>query len=119
MHEQLTIRVYEVVGSGLCVAADDGQKVFNRISEALAEGRAVQLSFNRVENLTSAFLNAAIGQLYDAFTEDMIKTHLQVTDMAADDLTLLKRVVDTAKAYFKDRERFNKARKEALEDDDE
>lgn len=36
--------------------------------------------------------------------------------MQPDDLALLKRVVDTAKQYFKDPERFNKAVEEVLRD---
>jgi hypothetical protein len=36
--------------------------------------------------------------------------------MQPDDLALLKRVVETAKQYFKDPKRFNKAVKEAIED---
>jgi hypothetical protein len=34
---------------------------------------------------------------------------LKVKDMQPDDLALLKRVVDTAKQYFKDRKGFNRA----------
>ena len=36
-----------------------------------------------------------------------------------DDLALLKRVVDTAKLYFKDPERFNQVVQEVLGDEDD
>ena len=51
--------------------------------------------------LTPAFLNAAIGQMYGEFPEAQIKANLSVADMEPDDLELLKRVVDSAKDYFK------------------
>jgi hypothetical protein len=35
MEKGLTISPYEIVGSPLCVASDDGQKVFERIAGAL------------------------------------------------------------------------------------
>ena len=39
--------------------------------------------------------------------------------MEPEDIALLKRVVETAKRYFKDPERFEQASRDALEDDDD
>jgi Icc-related predicted phosphoesterase len=102
---QVIIRVYEVVGNGLCVASDDGQKVHDQITRTFREGKKILLSFQNVEMLTPTFLNAAIGQLYGEFPEAQIKANLSVTEMESDDLELLKRVVDTAKDYFRDHQR--------------
>lgn len=107
MPETIRISIYEVVGSSLCVASDDGQKVFERLNIAFETDRNVVLSFLNVTILTSAFLNAAIGQLYGKFDEDHIRSLLKVEDAEQDDLALLKRVVENAKQYFKDKERFN------------
>src|SRR5512146_152775 len=104
MSEGVNLSVLEIVGSPLCVASDDGQRVYDRVSAALKDKRKVTLSFLNITSITSAFLNAAVGQLYGEFSEDDIRAGLQVADMAQDDLALLKRVVETAKAYFKDRE---------------
>jgi hypothetical protein len=82
----------------------------------LRDGRKVQLSFLNVETLSPTFLNAAIGQLYAGFSESAIRNSLSVADMAREDMFLLKRVVDNAKAYFKDPTRFAKARAAALEE---
>lgn len=113
------ISVFEVVGSPLCVASNDGQKVYERLATAIQEGRSVVLSFHNVDTLTSAFLNAAIGQLYGKFSEDGIRSLVGVEDMASEDLVLLKRVVDTAKQYFKDPPNFNQVIREAMEDRDD
>jgi hypothetical protein len=114
MNQSVNISVFEVVGSSLCVAADDGQKVYERIEAAFKSGRAVTVSFLNVTGLTSAFLNAAIGQLYGTFTEDQIRKLLKVEDMQQDDLALLKRVVETAKQYFDDPDRFRQVVQEVL-----
>jgi hypothetical protein len=119
MSDSITVKVFEIVGNGFCVSADDGQKVHDQIAIALREGKKVNLSFLNVESLTSAFLNAAIGQLYGEFSEEQIRTGLSVKDMSNDDIALLIRVVDTAKQYFKYPERFKKAREEVLEDGDD
>jgi len=117
MKQDLHISIFEVVGSQLCIASDDGQKVYDRVALALKEGRHVTVSFLNVTSLTSAFLNAAVGQLYGSFTKEQIRSLLKVQDMQPDDLALLKRVVETAKQYFKDPERFQRAMQEALEED--
>lgn len=108
MSENIKISVFGIVGSPLCVASDDGQKVYERLNTALGADRKVVLSFHNVTTLTSAFLNAAIGQLYRTFSEERIRDLLKVEDMDQDDLALLKRVVDNAKLYFKDRKGFDK-----------
>ena len=118
MSGEIKISIFEVVGSRLCVASDDGQKVYDRLDVALKADRIVTLSFHNVMALTSAFLNAAIGQLYGTFSEEQIRAQLKVKDMEQDDLALLKRVVDNAKLYFKDPERYEQAVEEAEENED-
>lgn len=106
MDKPITLKIYEIVGSEFCVAADDGQKVHDQIVRALQNNLKVRISFINIERLTSAFLNVAIGQLYGEFPEELLRSNLSVTDIESDDLDLLKRVIDTAKLYFKDPERF-------------
>jgi len=114
MDKPIPLKIYEIVGSEFCVAADDGQKVYDQIVLALKRDLQVQLSFLNVKRLTSAFLNVAIGQLYGEFPEGLLSSHLSVADMEADDRELLKRVIETAKAYFKDPARFNRVRNRVL-----
>jgi hypothetical protein len=105
IQKDIIISIFEVVGSPLCVASGDGQKVYERLTAILKENRGVTLSFHNVSTLTPAFLNVAIGQLYGEFSDEKIRALLKVQDMQPDDLALLKRVVETAKEYFKNRQR--------------
>lgn len=117
MAEQ-NIRITEVVGSSLCIASDDGDKVHKKIVAAIRRGDKVQLSFAGIQDLTSAFLNSAVGQLYGEFEEVKLRASLlPPVEASPDDLALLKRVVERAKEYFKDRQRFHKAEREVLGDD--
>ena len=119
MSADIKISMFEVVGSPFCVASADGQKVYDRLDTALKAHRNVQLSFHNVTTLTSAFLNAAIGQLYGKYSEEKIRSLLKVENIEQDDLALLKRVVDNAKLYFKNPERFNQVLQEVLGDEDD
>ena len=101
----------------MCVASGDGQKVYERLESGLKSGHRVVLSFRNVTTLTSAFLNAAIGQLYGTFNSEQIRSLLEVKDIEQDDLELLKRVIETAKQYFRDPEKFDQAVQDVLEEE--
>jgi len=119
VEKAMTISIFEIVGSPLCVASGDGQKVYERLSVALKDSRRVSLSFYNISTLTSAFLNSAVGQLYGEFSEVQIRALLNVQDMQPDDLALLKRVVETAKQYFRDPQKFDQAVRESLGDEND
>ncbi len=116
MPESIKVSVFRIVGSPLCVASSDGQEVYERLNTAFEADRKVTLSFHNVTALTSAFLNAAIGQLYGTFSEDKIQSSLEMENMEKDDEDLLELVVENAKEYFKDPERFKQAIQETLND---
>jgi hypothetical protein len=99
------LSIFEIVGSRDCIASSDGQKTFERIAAILKGGHGVIPSFHNITTLTAVFLNVAIGQLYGSFNEEQIRALLKVQDMQPNDLMLLKRVVETAKQYFKDLQR--------------
>lgn len=119
MSDPIIVRVFDIVGGPLGVSADDGQRVHDKIAPLLREGQAVVLSFEQVETLIPAFLNAAIGQLYGEIPEERIRELLAVRDLDADDMEVLKRVVENAKRYFANRPAIDNAWKEEVGNDEE
>ena len=118
MSENIRISMFEVVGSPFCVAVDDGEKIHKHLETALRANQEVVLSFHNVTALTTAFLTAAIGELYGTFSEEKIHSLLKVEDAEQNDLALLKSAINGAKLYFKDPKRYNQVFQEILEDDD-
>ena len=114
--EATTINIFNTVGSSFCVESEDGQKVFELIKKTFAENRKVILSFLNVEMLTTAFLNTAIGQLYGIFSDTKIKENLQVENLSQSGIVSLKRVVETAKLFYKDPEAMQRSINEILGD---
>ncbi len=100
--KETKINIINVVGSSFCVEAEDGQKVYDLIEKAFNGKNKIILSFLNIELMTTAFLNTAIGQLYKDFSESFIKEHLSVEEISQSGLVSLKRVVETAKLYYKD-----------------
>lgn len=100
MEGKVKIRIIETAGINCCVAACDGQKVHDRIADAFRENRKVELSFAETDELTPAFLNSAVGQLYGTFQAELIEKSLSFTDLEPEDEIVLKRVMERAKGYF-------------------
>jgi Icc-related predicted phosphoesterase len=99
----IELKIYNIVGSQLCIEAEDGLKVYSLIKKGFDEGKKIILSFQNVDMITTAFLNTAIGQLYRDYPEDKIKSSMEVINLENDDAKRIKRVTDTAKAFYKDR----------------
>lgn len=117
---RLTLRILDIVGRPIWVSTDDGQKVFNKLKEAFHAGHAVELSFANGETMITAFLNAAIGQLWSGeFNEEFLKENLAFVDIGEDDRAMLDRAIANAKRYFARRNDFDQAWKEVIGADEE
>lgn len=118
--ETIPLKIYDVVGGPTWVSTDDGQKVYDKILAAFRANRGVELSFANRGNLITAFLNAAIAQLYNGdFTEDFLREHLSYVDITGEDSAMVDRVIKNAKQYFANRAAFDAAWKDEIGDDEE
>lgn len=100
------LSVTQIAGTGICVSLEDGNRVHERIFSQLQAGNRVILSFFGVTRMTTAFLNAAVGQLYNEFDDQTVRDLLVPEDgTPQDQLRLLKRVADNAKLFFANQER--------------
>jgi hypothetical protein len=120
MGDLVKLKIADIVGSPVWVSTEDGQKVFQEITAALSANAVVELSFANRENLITAFLNAAIGQLYGgAYEESFLKEHLGYSDTTEDDRVMLERVIQNAKRYFANRQAYDRVWDEAVDEDEE
>lgn len=120
MAESVKLRIFDIVGGPVWVSTDDGEKVFEKVTAAFAAGRPVELSFAGRENLITAFLNAAIGQLYGGdYEESFLTDNLTYSDISDDDRAMLERAVENARRYFANREGYDKAWGGVVDEDEE
>ncbi len=112
--KEIEVNIYSIVGNSFCVDSEDGEKVFEVLKKILEQNNKAVISFLNVEMLTSAFLNTAVGRLYGLFSHEKIKSSLSVKDISDDDKLLIKKVTDTAKAYYKNKEKVEKIENEIL-----
>ncbi|MEE1230950.1 MAG: STAS-like domain-containing protein, partial [Phascolarctobacterium sp.] len=59
----MTILVKDIVGSETAIAYDDGVKCLDLVLESLEKDGSVELDFQGVEFVITAFLNPVIGDL--------------------------------------------------------
>ncbi len=120
MPERIQLKIYDIVGGPIWVSTADGQKVYEKLVAAFMAERAVELSFANRGNLITAFLNAAIGQLYKGdYTEEFLGTNLAYTEITDEDRQMVDRAIDNAKRYFANKPRYDAAWKEEVGDDEE
>ena len=100
--ELVKIIVSEIISSDAAVSADSGDKVFERIDREIGL-KIVELDFSNITMMTTAFLNAAIGQLYSKYTSEQLNKNLKLVNVDNDDKILFKKVVERAKQYFADK----------------
>jgi len=120
MPDRIPLKIYDIVGSPIWVSTGDGQRVYDKLKAAFKAGCSVELSFKNRQVLITAFLNAAIGQLYNGeFSENYLTENLTFTDIDDEDRKMLDRAVSNAKRYFADPKPIDHAWKEEVGDEDE
>ena len=113
----VTIVVTEAIGDTICIASEDGLKVYEQIAAAFKEGKKAIVSFKDAEDITSAFLADSIGQLYHKFPEELVESNISVVDMQPIDREDLEETIYWIKEYIKDPERWIAAAREAFGED--
>ena len=112
MDKRLIVR--DIVGGDSAVSTDSGTLVFKQLQQEFASENTVVLDFSGIELMTTAFLNAAIGQLYSTRLSNQLNRLLKLENVADDDKILFKKVVTRAKEYFSNKSHFEDSANNAL-----
>jgi len=57
----------------------DGMNLRVAIDEALVSGHSVLLSFNGIHTISSSFLNSSLGEIFDKYGYDVLKSRIKIT----------------------------------------
>lgn len=101
--EHLTIS--SIIKGDIAVSTSDGEIVFSELSRSLKKKNKVTLDFKGISILTTAFLNAAIGQLYsgEIYPDNFLNEHLKIINVRDVDTPLFSLVINRAKEYFQNK----------------
>jgi len=109
------LKISEIINSDTAVSTSDGNIVYNRIETFLKQEKAVFLDFEGIKYLTTAFLNAALGQLYsNEYSSEFLNKHLKIRNVTKANASMFHMVVKRAKEYFDDKEGFKGSAESAI-----
>ena len=100
--------IKEIIKGDIAVSTSDGDIVYNLINDNLKNHQTITVDFSGISIMTTAFLNAAIGQLYSnpIYSDEFLNKYLNLKNVEKEDRILFSEVVKRAKEYFKDKDRF-------------
>ncbi|OFX59212.1 MAG: hypothetical protein A2046_12820 [Bacteroidetes bacterium GWA2_30_7] len=106
------IRIFDEVNGDSAISVDDGDLIFKKIDNALSQSLSVELDFQNINLIITAFLNAAIGQLYSKYNSEQLNEKLKLKNIKPEDVHLFKKVIERAKEYFENPKGFEDSIKE-------
>ncbi|MGE7623584.1 STAS-like domain-containing protein [Viridibacillus sp. NPDC096237] len=112
----MKVNVRDVIGSGIAISATKGEIVYKELTLALKENVNVELDFEGITDLTTAFLNVAIGHLYSEYSGEELNDKLDILNLDELDKYLLKQVIERVKMNQDEAKEFENLVKEVLDD---
>ena len=97
--EAMTIKVFEIIGE-FAVAAEDGQRLYDRIMSILASQNSIELDFSGVRVVATPFFNAAIGRLLKDVSPENLHARVSFSNLSPVGQQVLAKVVENAKQYY-------------------
>ena len=96
------INIVDTIKSEFAVSPEDGDIIYSLIENYLTSDESISLNFDKIDIITTAFLNNAIGKLYKNFEKDKLNRLITMKNISNSDLALVKKVIERAKITFTD-----------------
>ena len=94
------LKIVNVINSEFAVSPEDGDSVFNLIKEKVDFKEKIVIDFSNIDIITTAFLNNAIGKLYNIYDKEKLNQYISMKNISKSDLDLVKKVIERAKIKF-------------------
>lgn len=91
------VYVKDIIQSKIAVSPEKGKLLYEYLFAHIDGENHVKLSFEGIDDLTTAFLNKAIGNLYNHFSSEKLNRYLSITEIDDLDKYLLNKVIFRAK----------------------
>ena len=97
----MILSVKTLVGE-VCMTREDGQKLHDAFRPSLDAGDNVTLDFAGTRIFTTAFFNAAVGQLLAAYSKEQLSKKMRFENVPESSVSPLKKSIETADRYYRD-----------------
>lgn len=110
----MRINVYEIIGDK-CMTLKDGEIIYKKIKESLDKQQKMIIDYTNVKIFSSPFFNTAMGQLYGSYESDILNRYIEIKNLSSLGSSILKKVVENAKKYYKNKQAYEDIVKAELE----
>lgn len=93
------INIYEIIGTN-CLTREQGNIIYEIITNALESNPQITLNFDKVHICTSCFFNAAISPLYATHNPEYLNKHIKISNINKYCTTTMNAVTANAKRYY-------------------
>lgn len=101
MDKVKNFKVIDIISSVTADDDDKGNKVFAEIIELSKEHNNIVVDFNGIELVNTAFLNNAIGRLFNREEFDLSKCRVKVGNMNEVMMDLLRESIELARQKYR------------------
>ena len=113
--ESNSLKIYDIVQGDTAVSTAEGNAVYQQINDHLKNNHVVQIDFEGINFLTTAFLNAALGQLYsNQYSSAFLNEHLRIKNVPKSKESSFEMVIKRAKEYFGNEKGFERSADSAI-----
>ena len=109
------LRINEVINESQAISYSDGEILCGLIESELEEQNRIELDFENIDLITTAFLNGAIGKLLSKFDDKTIKDNISYINISDIDLKLVHNVIRDALHYKDNKKEVDRIFKEVIE----
>ena len=93
------IKVFDEIGDR-ATDMQQGDTICKKIIGGFSANEIVEVDFSEMKTILSTFLNNAIGALYQNYSSDFLNKSLKITNLCAEDMFILKRVIAREKDFY-------------------
>lgn len=98
------IRVRDFLNTEMAVSTDKAELVFIECKNAIEKGEIVEINFEEIKLVITAFLNIAIGKLYGLDIEDAkIDKYLNFSNASPAIKSMIEKVILNSKKFYSNR----------------
>ena len=112
--DKIIIRIFDEEGGNVAVSVGEGDAIHQKIDIAIADEFIVVLDFQNIDIITTAFLNACIGQLHSKHLHGALNQYLKFENVKNEDKHLFSKAIKRAKEYFANPDDFHQLVKKVM-----
>ena len=114
----MKINVPEFIGNAMCTLPNDAEKLQTELIANIRKKEISYIDFRGATDIISRFINIALGQLLETVSESDFDEHVKIDceGIDPDDAIIIKRALESAKEYYRNRDVLEPAEKEFFEE---